>query len=419
MEIQVARNFEFLLDNFSFEKCRTDYSLWESKGFKKQGFVFEGGSGSAKTWDIIQFLIYYCQQNEGLNKDILIFRETYADLKKTVLKDFVKILKKYGIYSIRDHTKSQPQNYNLFGNIIYFSGLDSIGSHGERHDVIWGNEGMELDFDSWKQLNQRCNELFLLDYNPSVTDHWIYNSIVTREDTQFIKSTMLDNPFLPPGQRNEILNYKPTQKNIEKGTADDYMWKVYGLGERAMRKGVIFKHVNWVESFPDAGYWYGLDFGFTNDPTCLVKTTIVGNEIFLEPLIYEPIETPELLNEALLALNIEKTIPITADSSDKYANDRGSIEMVRDLQQKQWQISKVHKNKTVVHWINKLKEYKINIVKNHLYREIKKEQENYKWREVNGMQVNQPIDKYNHFWDASRYALISAIGNNNKMFINY
>src|SRR5688572_3009122 len=133
MRIKGTVNLEFLLEHFDFQK---------SKDQIKQGFVLEGGSGSAKTYDIIQFLILYCQHYKGRNKDILIFRDTLSELKKTVYKDFKKILLMYNLYSEANDILSPPIHYKLYGNIIYFSGLDVMGAHGERHDLIWGNEGV-------------------------------------------------------------------------------------------------------------------------------------------------------------------------------------------------------------------------------------------------------------------------------------
>lgn len=433
MELQVASNFEFILDNFSFEK---------SENQEKQGFVLEGGSGSAKTWDLIQWMMYYCQMNQGKGKDILIFRQTYADLKKTVLKDFVKVLKKYGIYRAEHHTKSHPQAYNLYGNTIYFTGLDGTGSHGERHDIIWGNEGMELNFEDFQQLNQRCNEAFFIDYNPSFTEHWIYDSIIKRKDTVFNKSTQLDNPFLPQGQRDEIKAYEPYLKgsyqiegnnltylgkvvsdtnqppphpeNVESGTADEFMWKVYGLGLRGAMKGIIFPMVTYIDEFPPhLPNMYGMDFGFVVDPTTLVRYGQEGKNIYLELLLYHPIDNPEDLNATLEALGISQYDPITADSSDKYTKEKlGSVRMVRDLFDFGWEISKVSKTKNIMFWLAKMKKYKIHIIKNDLVHHARKEQENYRLKEINGIAINQPADGWEHFWDGSRYAHMSHDSNN-------
>ena len=211
-EIHGGENLEFLLENFDVEKAYK--SLQPGSQSHKQGFVLEGGSGSGKTYDILQFLITICEGYfNKKNIDILIFRSTYAELKKTVLKDFLKILQLYGIYNVKDHVRTDPQSYRLYGNIVHFSGLDKISAHGERHDILYGNEGIDLDLDAFKQLNQRCNMCFFIDYNPSVTEHWIYDNIITRPDTKFFHSTLLKNYYLPAGQRKEIMSYEPTAEN--------------------------------------------------------------------------------------------------------------------------------------------------------------------------------------------------------------
>lgn len=430
MRLQVASNFEFILDNYDFN---TD---------EKQGFVLEGGSGSAKTWDLIQWMMYYCQLNQDKGKDILVFRQTYADLKKTVLKDFVKVLKKYGIYRIEHHSRSHPQSYNLYGNTVFFTGLDGTGSHGERHDVIWGNEGMELSFEDFKQLNQRCNEAFFIDYNPSFTEHWIYDNIIPRRDTHYFKSTQLDNPFLPKGQRDEIRAYEPylagsyqiennnltylgkvvsdTNQppphpvNVEAGTADEYMWKVYGLGLRGAMKGIIIPLVTYIDEWPShLPNVYGMDFGFTADPTSVTQYGREGRNIYLMLHMYQPIDNSEEVSAGLEAIGISKYDPITADSSDRHVSSgKDAVYMVRDLFNEGWEIKKVSKTKRKMYWIGDFKKYKIHIVKNHLVHHARKEQENWRYKEINGISINQPADGFDHFWDSALYAHMSHDINN-------
>jgi len=387
-KLKVSKNFEFILDNFSFEKANIQ---------EKQGFCFEGGSGSSKTWDILQFLIYYCEINRDKKKDILIFRSTFADLRKTVLKDFLKILELYDLYEDDMYFRSAPVSYKLFGNTIYFTGLDSVGSHGERHDVIYGNEAMEIDFDAFRQLNQRCNELFLLDWNPSYTEHWIFNSILTRPDTFYCQSTQLDNPFLPKGQRDEILSYEPTAENISNGTADEYMWKVYGLGIRTAIRGLIFPNVEWVDSFPvDCKYILANDFGYTNDPNALVKIGLNSQGLWIEILCYEPIDNPFAVSEMFNNLKLPKHELIICDSSDKF-DDKSFIIDLRNLG---WHVKAANKSQGIKYGIGQIKKNKIHIIRNV---NAKREAENYKWREINGICINEPIDKFNHMWDAVRY----------------
>lgn len=389
MVIKGSQNLEFLIENFDFEKSNNQI---------KQGFILEGGSGSGKTYDLIQFLMYYCQQNKNKGKDILIFRETLADLKKTVYKDFEKILRMYGIYKDTEHTKSPPINYTLYGNTVYFSGLDTMGAHGERHDIIWGNEAMEINKEAFKQLNQRCNEAFFLDYNPSFTDHWIFDEVITRDDTKFFRSNQLGNPFLPEGQRKEILSYEPTEDNIRQGTADDYLWNVYGLGIRSAPEGLIFQHVTWVNKFPDniEKVYYGIDFGYTIDPTAIIRLGVDGKNIYLEKLFYKPTESS---NQLIPILKQYPDVSFWADSADP-----GMISELRHAGLKVFGVTKFHGS--INYGISVLKKFKIHIVDSP---EFRKEQSNYRYREIRGMKLDEPIDQHNHLWDASRYAAISNL----------
>ena len=79
-------------------------------------------------------------------------------------------------------------------------------------------------------------------------------------------------------------------------------------------------------------------------------------------------------------------------------------------------IKKVNKAKGIMWSIGLLKKHKIHIVHNI---NAKREQENYKWREINGICINEPIDKYNHFWDACRYAYISNYVNSGIQMIGW
>lgn len=374
MRIRGAKNLDLLIKNFDFTAK------------SKQGFILEGGSGSAKTYDVINFLILYCSKNKDKGKDILVFRQTLADLKKTAYKDFIKVLTMYGLYHERNHSMSAPINYKLYGNVIFFSGLDTMGVHGERHDIIWGNEGMELDKDAFKQLNQRCNEAFIVDYNPSSTDHWIFNDLEKRPDTKKFTSTQLDNPFLPRGQRDEILAYEPTAKNIEQGTADDYLWNVYGLGIRSAPEGLIFQHVEWINEFPTnvERVYFGLDFGYTNSPSALVKVGVHGRDMFVQCLFYDATPDPNELI-APLTEHCGKEM-IWADPSG-----RGMIAILRRAG-----FNVMATNTfpgSIKTGLSMMKSYKQHWVRSAA---LVKEQSNYKYRTINGVKTDDPIDEYNH-----------------------
>lgn len=418
-DIETTHIFDFIINNYL-------------KNNKKKIFALEGSSGAGKTYDIIHFIMNYCRIMSFENKRIVIGRETYKDCKETIMYDFIKRLKEIEWYNQDHHVRSDEQKYFLFGNEISFTGWSNNGQPSKRQDVLVCNEILENKEEIFKQYNQRTNEVVLCDWNPKVTQHWVYDNLLHRPNCYYLHCLMLDNPYLPEGQREEILAYEPWlpgsykiidqtiyykdepvstinqpqqhPENIENGTADEFMWRVYGLGLRSASQGIIFQNVTWIDEFPDIHYDYGMDFGFTSDPTVITKNAEDKNNIWIEYLSYEPIETPEEIHEYAKAKGIEYKKPFTADSSDKYTGEnKGTIEMVKGLQKLGWNITKVKKTQSVMYWLLSMKRKKIHIVKNEFYRQAKTEQENYKMREINGMLINQPIDKFNHGWDSARY----------------
>jgi PBSX family phage terminase large subunit len=381
------------------------YTFLEQEYLKAKSkvlFALEGSSGAAKTWGAIDFILQYCRINAGQNKRITIGRETYRDCMETIAYDFIKRLKMIEWYDKNCHTLSHPQKYELLGNSIEFTGWSSNGQPSKRQDVLWFNEILESKEEDFKQYNQRTNEVVIFDWNPKTSEHWVYNKLLDRPDCKYKHCLMLDNPFLPEGQRNEILAYEPTPENVKNGTADDYMWKVYGLGIRTNPQGLIFKHVNWLDEFPkDMDYSYGMDFGFVNDPTVIVKYAETPSDIFIEYLCYEPIDNPYAIDEFATKAGINKYLPVTADSADKYtAENKGTVQMVRDLKNLGWNIRKVNKNKSIIYWLGSMNRKRINVVRSVF---AQREFSNYKYREINGLVVNEPIDKFNHGIDAARY----------------
>jgi hypothetical protein len=54
--------------------------------------------------------------------------------------------------------------------------------HGIETDFFWLNEAIETSKDDFDQLEQRCKGKWILDYNPSTDEHWIYDNVLKRDD---------------------------------------------------------------------------------------------------------------------------------------------------------------------------------------------------------------------------------------------
>lgn len=388
----------------------------------------EGGTRSSKTWDTFHFIYTFCNHNQNQGNDIYILRDTLINCKEKTFKEFKKCMKIIGA-NLTYFSEHQKPYVNIFGNHVYFRGLDSEdNTEGYPSDIIFINEALETQKDKVDGLKMRCRKLMIMDWNPKFTQHWCFD-LKRQPNVFFTHSTYKNNKHLKKSIIRDIEAYEPWVtgsyevrdntlfyndnpidesnqppphlENIENATADEFRWKVYGLGLRGAMQGVIFKSITWIDEFPPIAHTYGMDFGFVSDPLAFGKYARQGRNIYLELLIYTPISTSIEVDAALKALNISKYIPITADSSDKYVSEKkGTVQMVRELFDMGWEISKVSKTKGVMFWLEDMKNYKIHIVKNRLYEKVKIEQENYVYKEINGILINQPSDKHNHFWDA-------------------
>jgi len=216
---------------------------------------------------------------------------------------------------------------------------------------------------------------------------------------------MLDNLFLPDTIRKKILSYEPTPTNIDNGTADEYYWQVYGLGIRADVKGLVYTNIKGVEKMPDGGklLGYGLDFGFTNDPTALVKVVEYDGELWADELIYETgLTNPDIYARAgELGVNFHDTT--VADSAEPK-----SIEELRRLG---WRVEGANKGAdSITQGIDVVKRYRLNITTRSVG--LREEVRNYKWQHDKKTDTysNKPVDAFNHSLDGIRYVALNRIG---------
>jgi PBSX family phage terminase large subunit len=234
----------------------------------------------------------FCENNENKHNEIYILRETLTDCKDYTFKEFQKCLKKIGIWNDDDYRNPQKPNYTLYGNEIYFRGLDD-SSEGYPSDIVFINEALENNNkEKVEGLAMRCRKLMVYDWNPKYTQHWCFD-LQGQPNVHFTHSTYKNNKHLEQSIINKIESYcpwmfedlhlpekqrRPHLENIKNGTADKYRWQVYGEGIRSAPEGLIFEHVTWIDEFPNIAHTYTLDFGFTCFDGETIITTKKGNK---------------------------------------------------------------------------------------------------------------------------------------------
>lgn len=356
--------------------------------------INQGGTRSGKTYSILKVLVDYCWENKNSGSIITICRRTLPALKASAMRDFMEIIQKENYYSEKHHNKSE-QTYELFGNLIEFISLDQPQKvRGRKRNVLFINEANEIDLESWTQLSLRTTDKIILDYNPSDEFHWIYDKVMNREDATFYKSTYLDNPFLSDSIIQEIERLKETDSNY---------WKVYGLGERGKSRSLVFDNVGQVDEIPQNAkeLCLGLDFGYSNDPTALVKIYKRGDELYFKQLIYTTGLTNQDISRELKALEITRAAEIFADSAEPKS--------IEEIYRSGFNIKPTKKGKDSIKiGIDLMRTYKLFVTSDSL--DLIKEFRNYKYKEDKNQKIlNEPIDLYNHGIDSIRYGLIMKL----------
>lgn len=378
------------------------HELWSALNDDNvRGVVLEGGSRSSKTWSICQAL-YVMGIQKPQRFAIARLRRTWV--KPTVLDTFKKVFTSLDQWSEDEFNKTELI-YRHYGSSYEFYGLDdSQKLHGIETDFFWLNEAIETSKDDFDQLEQRCKGKWILDYNPSTDEHWIYDSVLKRSDVVYIHSTMLHNTFLEPHIRKKILSYKPTPENVDKGTADEFKWNVYGLGKRSRREGAVI--TNWAETrdWPTGYKWkaYGLDFGFTHDPTALVEVLFNDGKLWVREILYDT----DLMNTDIAnRCGLKRSDEIIADSAEPKS--------IEEIRRHGFRIRGVKKGTDSVRaGIDKLKSVQIMVHADSI--NVIRELKSYAWKRdfKTNQATNVPEDANNHAMDALRYVAMEKLNTN-------
>lgn len=355
--------------------------------------INQGGSRSSKTYSLCQLLIVYALQNP--KKVISIVRKSFPALRATVMRDFLEVLKDLDLYNSEYHNKTN--HIYRFPNgteIEFFSVDDEQKIRGRKRDICWCNEANEINRDEFVQLNIRTDNKFFCDFNPSDTEHWLYD-LIERPDAIKLHSTYKDNPFLPKSLVKEI------EELIK--TDEDY-YNIYALGIPSKSKHTIYNHQKEYSFLPEKTETIlGLDFGYV-DETALCITHYRENEVYVEEMLYESyLTTPEVIQkikELFKVYNLPMHSTIVCD----YARPEIIEEMRRNG------FNCVNAIKNIQEGIDAVKSKELYIHKDSY--NLKKELGNYKWKLKGDMLTDVPVDKFNHLMDAMRYAILYYKRNN-------
>lgn len=394
-----------LIDLDTHKESLFNHLIYKLQSVKTRFVINYGGAGSSKSYTQTQHEIIKCLQRK---EKLLVIRKVNNTLKDSVISLFTTILNNWGLSELYNENKSLQFIQFANGSQILFKGMDDPEKIKSIAGItrVWIEEASELTKDDFMQLNLRLrgaeNLQMTLTFNPIDEEHWIkkhfFDNPEIGQRTTIIKTTYLDNKFIDEAYKQELESYKSFDKNY---------YKIYALGEwGGITEGRIFPIWEQVNEFPEIdGYWYGLDFGFSNDPTSVVKTIRFKERIYLDEVIYRK----GLSNSDIATLIKESGYrgePVICDSAEPKS--------IMELQH--FGINAFGADKkpgSIMAGIDFLKRNKILVTSRSL--NIIRENRYYQWKQdKNGNFINQPMDWMNHAIDSIRYAWSITDFNNKK-----
>lgn len=354
---------------------------------RKRGLVVQGGTSAAKTISIMLYLIERAQTQE---KAISVVSESLPHLKRGAMRDFLNIMKTHRYYKENDHNKTDYLYQFGNGYIEFFGGDDPSKLRGPRRDILFMNEANNMPFSTFEQLEVRTKDEWIIDFNPT-SEFWAHTEVIPRMECDFLKLTYRDNDALEPS----------IVRSIESRRHNRNWWTVYGEGEIGTKEGQIYAEWPQLDDIPETAELvrYGLDFGYTNDPTAIVAVYRWNNTLILDECVYQVGLTNPQIAKKLQELPEALVI---ADSAEPKSIDEIKHHGINI-------IGAVKGPGSVNYGIQTVQDQRIYVTKRST--ELIRENRNYLWKlDRDGRPLNVPEDMFNHALDAVRYAVSDIVG---------
>lgn len=369
--------------------------------------VYYGGASSGKSHGVVQKVILKACKQWDYPRKILWLRKVGATVKESIFADVQSSLSDFGILP---YCKVNKSNYEIQlpnGAVFLFSGLDDpekIKSVKGLSDVVM-EEATEFNLEDYTQLTLRLRErkhkdkqLFLM-FNPVSKLNWVYKHFFEQKqpDVKIIHSTYRDNRFLDERTRKTIQQLEQTNPAY---------YRIYALGEFATLDKLVFPHYEKRRLNPDTPEmvrlpsYFGLDFGFTNDPSAFVHLKVDEKNktiYFMEEYVKQHMLNDDIA-KAIKQMGYAKEV-VTADAAEK----KSIAEIRRDGV---YRIKAALKGPdSIVQGIAFMNQFKF-VVDDRCVK-LLEELENYTYKKdkKTNEYTNYPVDSYNHCIDACRYAL--------------
>lgn len=365
-----------------------------NKETEERTVVNQGGTSSGKTYSIMQLLFEMAMNEPDLV--VTIVGQDIPNLKKGAYRDAKTILNQSPILQVWFPYINESERVIrcINGSVLEFTSFkDEQDAKSGKRDVLFINECDGISYGIYWQLDMRTRCKVFLDYNPSAR-FWVHDSVIGKDNVKLIISDHRCNPFLSEEEHRKI-------ESIE----DDELWKVYARGKTGKLVGLIFPNFRIVDSMPDIsvckGNWYGLDFGYSNDPSALENVRLAHGELWIDELLFETGYDNPMIARLMRSCGLSKRDVVIGDCAEPKS--------IAEINSFGFRVEPSSKGTdSVNNGIQILQRYRINVTRRSggIIQEMKR----YKWKvDKNGVMLNVPIDVWNHGIDAIRYVALKKL----------
>jgi phage terminase large subunit len=352
----------------------------------------QGGTSAGKTFGILPILINKAIKNPGL--EVSVVAESVPHLKRGAMKDFKKIMIKTKRWNNSAwHSTDSIYRFANGSSVEFFSADNDAKLRGARRDILYMNEANNMTLHAYNELASRTKQDVWMDWNPT-SPFWFHEELKGDSDVDFLVINYTHNEACPQSAVDFILKAKEKAKTSKFW---ENWYNVYGLGEIGSLEGVIFSNWSIIDTIPKEAEIvnYGLDFGYTNDPTTIIYLGKWNGKLILEELCYQT---------GMVNADIIRKAKETTDGFTYIIADSAEPKSIEEIKRGGVRIKGALKGRDSINFgIDTLQQFDILVTSRST--NLIKELRNYSWdKDKEGKTLNKPIDTYNHCIDAVRYA---------------
>jgi phage terminase large subunit len=355
----------------------------------KRRAINQGGTYSSKTWSVLQLLILIAQHAK---KPLLIsvVSESLPHLRKGCIRDLQAIM---GPDFRDDNYNKSEQTYSFpNGSIIEFFGADESGKvRGPRRDILFINEANNVPWETVRGLDVRTRRFTVIDYNP-VSEFWAHEYWIGQPENAYIHSTYRDALEVVPAEVIENI--------IATGERDPNWANIYLDGKVGKVEALVYPSFSQVPVMPEnLQIVYGLDFGYSNDPTVLVRCGIRGDELYCQELIFEAGLTNDMIARRMDEAGVKRR-------HEKIWADAAEPKSIDEIRRYGFDVEAAPKGADSVEYGHqRVRQYKHFWTADSV--ESIKEQRNFRYLpDRDGKLTNRTTHNFSHAMDARRYAVV-------------